>query len=95
MNRSTHFKGSATASTKIPTKYDKITLSNPSIGLRGLSIKYDVGHKIEKELPSVQQERLTEAFSRSGIKLAGGSGFTKGIKRYQSAQKFRPKETAI
>ena len=41
--KTTNFnKCSATVSTKIPTRYEKITLSNASIGLRGLSIKYDV-----------------------------------------------------
>ena len=91
--RTTHFnKFSATASTKLPTKCEKITLSNTSVGLRGLSIKYDVAHfAVDKQLPN---QRQTEVVSRSGVKLSP-SPQQKGFKRYQSAQKFRPKEIHI
>jgi hypothetical protein len=84
-------KCSATETTKNQTKYDKLTLTNHSLGgLRGISMKYDLSNFQTDQGGEKEKKRQTEAFNRSGIKLTASNIFKKTPKRHQSAQKFRP-----
>ncbi len=64
---------------------------NSSAGIRGISIKYDTTNFVPQEEKQIK-ERLTEAFTRSGVKSANSTIYGQGVRRYQSAQKFRRKE---
>ncbi len=65
--------------------------SKSQTGLRGFSIKFDPTNYIVNEQNKEDRTRMTQAVINRFSKTASSTFYTKGNKRYQSAQKYRQK----